>query len=68
MMTREQIERIAAKCGVGVSYTEPGKGGFIIDSSKTIYESVNDIFMGFFGIPETNRKTYSIDEAVLFAA
>ena len=33
MMTREQIERIAEKCGVEVSYTEPGKGGFIIDSN-----------------------------------
>lgn len=26
MMTREQIERIAEKCGVQVSYTESGRG------------------------------------------
>lgn len=26
MMTREQIERIAENCGVGVSYTDPEKG------------------------------------------
>lgn len=29
MMTREQIERIAANCGVEVSYAEAGKGGFM---------------------------------------
>lgn len=56
MMTREQIERIAANCGVEVSYTEPGKGGFIIDSSKTIYESVNDIFMRSFDTPASMSK------------
>lgn len=67
-MTREQIERIAENCGVEVSYTEPGKGGFILDSSKVVYESVNDIFMAFFGMPESGRRIYSIDESVLFAA
>ena len=68
MMTKEQIERIAANCGVEVSYTEPGKGGFIVDSSKVVYESVNDIFMEFFGIPESSRRIYSIDESALLAA
>lgn len=67
-MTREQLERIAENCGVGVSYTEPGKGGFIIDSSKKVYTSVNDIFMSFFGTTESARKVYSIDWAALFAA
>ena len=37
MMTREQIERIAEKCGVQVSYTELGRGGFIIDYSEIVY-------------------------------
>ncbi len=32
MITKEQIERIASNCDVEVSYTEPGKGGFIVDS------------------------------------
>lgn len=40
-------DTIAANCGVEVSHTEPGKGGFIVDSSKVAYESVNDIFMFF---------------------
>ena len=51
MMTREQIERIAEKCGVQVSYTESGRGGFIIDSSGSVYKSVNDIFMKNFSNP-----------------
>ena len=42
MMTREQIERIAANCGVVVSYVETGKGGFIVDSTniKVVFDSV----------------------------
>lgn len=68
MMTREQIERIAEECGVEVSYTEPGKGGFIIDSSEVIYKSVNDIFMKHFGTPYYNQKTYIIDDEIAFLA
>ena len=41
LMTKEQIEKIAKKCGVEVSYTEHGKGGFILDSSEAICEPVN---------------------------
>lgn len=48
MMAREQIERIAANCGVEVSYTKHGKGGFIFELFKTTYKSVNDIFVGSF--------------------
>lgn len=47
MMTREQIERIAANCGVVVSYAETGKGGFIVDSTNIKYESLTDIVMDF---------------------
>lgn len=47
-MTREQIEKIATDCGVEVSYTEQGKGGFIIDSSKEKHESVTDVVINFF--------------------
>lgn len=41
MITMEQIEKIAEKCGVVVSYAEKGKGGFIIDSTKSKYESLH---------------------------
>lgn len=43
MITKEEIERIAEICGVGVSYTDPGKGGFIIDASGKVYTSMSDI-------------------------
>lgn len=29
MLTKDKIENIATNCGVKVSYTEPGNGGFI---------------------------------------
>lgn len=67
-MTREQIERIAEKCGVQVSYTESGRGGFIIDSSGSVYKSVNDIFMKNFSNPSYNQKTYLIDDEIAFLA
>ena len=68
MMTREQIERIAEKCGVQVSYTESGRGGFIIDSSGSVYKSVHDIFMKNFSNPSYNQKTYLIDDEIAFLA
>lgn len=68
MMTREQIERIAEKCGVQISYTESGRGGFIIDSSGSVYKSVNDIFMKNFSNPSYNQKTYLIDDEIAFLA
>lgn len=42
-LSKEQVERIAANCGVEVSYAEARKGGFIIDSSGKIHESVNNM-------------------------
>lgn len=68
MMTREQIESIAKNCGVDVSYTEDGKGGFIIDSSNEVYKSVTNIFKEFFGLLDRDSKVYGVDESVLLAA
>ena len=68
MMTREQIERIAANCGVVVSYVEAGKGGFIVDSTNIKYESLTDIVMDFFGTSNVNRKKYSIFDENMFLA
>ena len=45
MITREQLERIANNCGVKVSYSKPGDGGFIIESSGIKYKSMTDEFM-----------------------
>ena len=55
--TKKLVERIAEKCGVQVSYTESGRGGFIIDSSGSVYKSVNDIFMK--NIYDTKEKSDS---------
>ncbi len=69
MMTKAQIEKIAATCGIEVSYAEPGKGGFIIDSSNVKFESLTDIVMDYFGMSNGNRRKYSIlDETVFLAA
>lgn len=68
MMTREQIERIAANCGVVVSYVEAGKGGFIVDSTNIKYESLTDIVMDSFDTSNGNRKKYSIFDENMFLA
>lgn len=68
MMTREQIERIAADCGVVVSYVEAGKGGFIVDSTNIKYESLTDIVMDYFDTSNGNRKRYSIFDENMFLA
>ena len=67
-MTKEQIERIAANCGVVVSYAEVGKGGFIVDSTNIKYESLTDIVMDYFGTSNENRKKYSIFDENMFLA
>ena len=69
MITREQIEKIAAQCGVKVSYVEKGKGGFIIDSTNVKYNSVTENIMEQFGVQNKNKQKYSIsDENIFFAA
>lgn len=56
MMTKEQIEKIAENCGVIVSYGDTGRGGFIVDETKTVYKSLNDLFMESFIIESRSRK------------
>ncbi len=68
-MTREQIEKIASNCGIGISYVEAGKGGFIIDSSNIKYASLTDVVMDYFGMSNGSRKKYFVyDENILLAA
>jgi len=67
-MTREQIEEIAANYGVEVYYAEAGKGGFIIDSSNVIYESLSNIVMEYFDVPNGNKKMYFVDDENIFLA
>lgn len=69
MMTREQIERIALNCGVKVSYTEAGKGGFIIDTTNSKYETLTDFMMNYLGVADKNKNKYfAFDENTFLAA
>ena len=69
MMTQEQIEKIAESCGVIVSYGDAGRGGFIVDETKTVYKSLNDLFMESFIIESRSRKMYyPFDENTFLAA
>ena len=55
MITREQLERIANNCGVKVSYSKPGDGGFIVDSSGIKYKSMTDEFMKGYRLNEKRK-------------
>lgn len=69
MMTREQIERIALSCGVKVSYTEAGKGGFIIDAANNKYETLTDLMMNYLGAADkSENKYFAFDENTFLAA
>ena len=69
MITREQLERIANNCGVKVSYSKPGDGGFIIDSSGIKYKSMTDEFMSNFDHTNDLQNGYNVnDESINYAA
>jgi len=40
-----QLKKVAEKCDVDISHTEPGKGGFIFDSSGVIHDTMSDVVM-----------------------
>lgn len=40
---REQIEMIAKRYGIEVSYVEPGNGGFIVDYTNEVYPSMVNV-------------------------
>ncbi len=70
-MTREQIERIAANCDVEVSYTEPGKGGFIVGSDMLRTEeelnNPNPYVRTKINVPLTARDIKLISEFIHLA-
>lgn len=72
MMTKEQIELIAERYGIGCYYLEPGNGGFVLDSSGDIYQSMKIDIKEMFQVEENKLKPqeeYSIsDDSLLFAA
>ena len=69
MITIEQIEQIAKNYDIGVHHAESGKGGFIVDDSGRVYESLNDIFMEFGETSDQyHQKCFIVNETVLYAA
>ncbi len=71
MITNEQIELIAKSYGIGVSYREPGNGGFVLDESGVVYKSITDDIRDIFRFSKKDCKLkseYLMDEALSFAA
>ena len=71
-VTREQIEMIAKRYGIEVSYVEPGKGGFIVDCTNEVYPSMVNVIKEMFTIKlagnETKRSEYVLSNENLLAA
>jgi hypothetical protein len=67
MMKKTYLEMIAERYNVKVSYTKPGKGGFILDSSDKIYKRIEDVF-GYEVDLFSTDYTYTFDAISLEAA
>ena len=71
-VTREQIETIAKRYGIAVSYVEPGKGGFIVDYTNEVYSSMVNVIKEMFTINlagnESKRSEYVLSNENLLAA
>ena len=69
---REQIEMIAKRYGIAVSYVEPGNGGFIVDYTNEVYSSMVNVIKEMFTIKlagnETKRSEYVLSNENLLAA
>lgn len=71
-VTREQIETIAKRYGIAVSYVEPGNGGFTVDYTNEVYSSMVNVIKEMFTIKlagnETKRSEYVLSNENLLAA
>lgn len=72
-INRAQLETIAKRYGIEVSYVEKGKGGFIVDESNIIHTSVvEDIIKEFNVLLRNNliieNSSFDVSEISLFAA
>lgn len=72
-MTREQIEKIAKRYGIGIEFKEPGEGGFIFDASKRVEKELGDLKGRLFSVESENWKNAMLYEVTengtnLFAA
>lgn len=68
-INRNQLELIANRYGIEVSYVEKGKGGFIVDESNVIRKSVvEDIIKEFNDNLIIGELSFEVSEESLFAA
>lgn len=71
MMTKEQVEMIAGRYGIGISYVELGTGGFVLDTTGKVYASVVEDISNILGVEVKGKKIrseYIMNEINLFAA
>jgi len=67
MMKKKELEMIAARYNIKVSYTKPGEGGFVLDSSGKIHEKIEDVFGNGVNLFSA-EYIYSFDSVSLEAA
>jgi hypothetical protein len=67
MMKKTDLEMIAERYNIKVLYTNPGEGGFILDSSGKTYQRIEDIF-GYDVDLFSSKCTYAFDDISLEAA
>ncbi len=72
-INRFQLESIAKRYGIEVSYAEKGKGGFIVDDSNIIHKSVVEDLIKEFNLALKDNliienSSFEVSEVSLFAA
>lgn len=66
MMNKTYLEAIAERYNIKVSYTKPGEGGFVLDTTKKIYKRIDDVF-GYNVDMFSTDNVYTFDEISLEA-
>lgn len=72
MITKEQIELVASRYGISVTYRESGKGGFVVDEAGKVCSSIARELENIFNKRNINmsaiNNSYIIEASSLFAA
>jgi len=67
MIKKNDLEMIAARYNIKVSYTEPGEGGFVLDSTGKLHKNVENVFGYDVGLLSV-ENIYTFDSTALEAA
>lgn len=72
MITEEQIALIAERYGIGVTHGEPGEGGFVLDDTKKVYQSMGNELRNMFEMDmkkrESQEEEYSVTDGIFLLA